>query len=46
MMTSIEGLPADQGAPGTILLQFHDPLEDPDCDIQWTGVWHVSAGAR
>ena len=46
MTTSIEGLPGDEGAPGTLVLQFHDPLKDPDCGIQWTGVWQVSAGAR
>lgn len=45
MMTSIEGLPGDDGAPGTLVLQFHDPLKDPDCGIQWTGVWQMSAGA-
>jgi hypothetical protein len=46
MMTSIAGLPGDEGAPGTLILQFHDPLKDPDCGIEWTGVWQVSPGAR
>ena len=46
MMTSISGLPGDEGAPGTLVLQFHDPLKDPECSIQWTGGWQVSAGAR
>src|SRR5262249_14651308 len=46
MMTSIEGLPGDEGAPGTLVLQFHDLLKDPDCGIPWRGVWQVSAGAR
>jgi hypothetical protein len=46
MMTSVDGLPGDEGAPGTIVLQLHDPLEDPDCAIQWTGAWQVSAGAK
>jgi hypothetical protein len=46
MMTSIEGLLGGEGTPGSIVLQFHDPFEDPDCGIQWTGVWHVAAAAR
>jgi hypothetical protein len=39
-------LHVDDGDPITGRFQFHEPLKDPDCDIQWTGVWQVSAGAR